>query len=1236
MPAHQSAQKRSELVPSPGHTPALYVPPLLPFERELISLLGCSEAEYRTFKREVELRGRERPADYAQVPDVQATGFELFLINLAVGIALSAVSALLAPKPQQPPDIKQRQLQNKNGRTRFNQTYGFEGGLDLAEFGARIPIPFGRYQIKPGGPATGGLVVEPLLVWSRMLSYGRSQGYRAALVVGERGLTPPSVEGIYIGNNALSANFKESYAVYWSNQDGMNRIKQQHLIAGVHDYPGDLEDHLYDEVFLCPTVDGMYDTGFCAVHTPSNTTQFGVYSPIHNGTALKLNWRVVSILDASKWDEEKRNRAERRKIAGSQANKPEWGMRGTGRGWSPFMGLTAHNGTSYELPTMVGIAVGDTVTFTITDKKHDDISKDEIDPDTGVDYDDVEKWTDTLREAADDQLQMGELFLIGRCVFQLVQRPPEPWRPKKKLGTWNYQLKCTELLGHNVIGIAGTKAVHEYNCYNGLDYKPWWTGPNFFPLLRFSAATVRNLRPVETTEIGIRSRVFQQANGLCNLSAVPAPAKLIRFDQDNVQLTTGYRTAYFQRASAFTLYLRPAGLQEDGSEYSWEPIGEQFVVIGAQPVDQFGMIRIKGERARQMEFRLVPKCGADIRNFSPESEIFWRMNATSGTWLGRDCQTKYGTFRLTTIGEQIPVGEFLRCREMRTKGKPAGSGTHISGPTALEHFDWTPSWVTKGRKGGYLTTLLGLPTDHKGQARSTSVTVTVATGKTITLTIGATSIHAPLTNSYYNGWGWEYMWATITNATGKWSQGDTFDHVVTANNDFFRGEVGARYRITLMGMIWVPGDPAEEERWFEERTMIADLSHFEEINKSCESDPDHEIVYVNESTEEENGPANYFNLTMMGMALRSSGNFKSIDQVRAWIPNGVQATRFGWSKTVGPANKFSDLVYYLLTDQVAGIGKRMDPALIDEAGFYRTSKFLINYEIFWDGVLEEQVNLRQFFAQYGPLSMVNFTIKNGRFTCEPALPTDDNGVIIDKVLPIAQIFTAGNIIDGSFTIDYLDREERMSVRGSVQWREGEKNKLPQQRIAMLQWADERPGSPDRHDDFDMSLFCTSRKQALMVGRYLMSIKRRVDHVVKFQTTPEGLGVAPGQYIRVITQASPYSLYRNGVVLSDGTVRALDAIEDGQRDVHLFRKGADQLEEATITITNGRVDDPQLFDALFSLRFTTVNQGVYQIEEVGLNEDGLVEITASAHPTDSTGASLIVRDVLNESLFTVVE
>ena len=85
----------------------IYELPLLPYEHDLIATLGLSEQEYREFAAEVRTKLRE--ADFKGLP-VNAPAVPI-LINLAIGLVLTGVALLLAPKPKQP---NQDKKQNKS------------------------------------------------------------------------------------------------------------------------------------------------------------------------------------------------------------------------------------------------------------------------------------------------------------------------------------------------------------------------------------------------------------------------------------------------------------------------------------------------------------------------------------------------------------------------------------------------------------------------------------------------------------------------------------------------------------------------------------------------------------------------------------------------------------------------------------------------------------------------------------------------------------------------------------------------------------------------------------------------------------------------------------------------------------------------------------------------------------------------------------------------------------------
>ena len=1227
-------------MPYKDYAARVYCAPLLPFERLLIAELGFSEDEYRWYKSEVAQRGRLRPAEYDHIPDVQnlPAWAVSALISLAIGAVTTAVSFLLAPStPEAPEQTRSRRTQSVNGRNRFNQTFGFEGGAELAQYGTPIPIAFGRW-VQRSTHTTGGMMAAPSLVWSRMFSYGSSQGYKGLYLVGETVLSTPDLSGVFLGTMPMDSLPEEQYAFYWASRTGDNRVKAADLFAGTRGEPqsGDPEPH--DDIFQCPVLQASVDTGFCSVYTPTGNTDFGAYDPIFNGTFYKINWQIISIPD--KRDDDRRLRATRRKIAGGKANGLDQGMPGTGAGYSCGMGLIEHNGNRKKLPTRVSVNVGDTVLFRISNKEFFDGNFDDnyFAKESGVTADDINQRTITNREQADDKLQIGEMFIIGRTLWQVIKRSEPLWRVKRgsrQRPDQNATLKCIELLdGSNEIGIAGVQAVDEEGIgYDGEQNKPWWLGPSYFPLLHVSLGTVRNQRVVDATEIGIKSQVWNQANGLCNFPEVPTPKQLERFDRRNISLTTGTQTKYFARTSFFTIMLRPVGFRADGQPYPWVLLGEQFAVTGRSPVDQYNYIRLKSRVPGQFEYRFIPKTGTDVRRFSPPDTTIWLLNANGGEVIGDNYQTEYGEFRLTITGEKITPSEVTSNKEFRTKGVAATPGYFEGQPARVVVEEWLPSDGRAGKFGGWHTDVLEKDAlDAKREERSRTIKVEWAPGKTVDIKVKTRSIKRD--NPLSGGWEWENpSEMTITG----WSEPPPRNHVFNAmrfvNNKFRRSEwVGPRLRV-IYDDVWVPGLPENAERWFEEASQIADISHYEEVTKSNASTPEHSIVYVNESVTNPERPT-YNSCTMFGMAVRSSRAITNLDQIRVWIADGVPAYRFD-SDSVGPANKFSDLVYFLLTDTRMGAGTRVSEDLIDREGFYRTARFLTQNEIYFDGVIDDRVNLRNYITSLAPLHLCNFVVANGKFSVEPALPTNSNGTLNTGAVEIDALFTAGNIIEDSFNLQYLANEERQDIRAVVTWREGSKNQLPESKSMLVAWGD-ATANQAKTESFDLSAFCTYRQQAFLTARYMMSIRRRITHTISFRTTPEGLYLKPGSYIRVITKANPNVSYANGAVSATGVVTSLGDELSGTYDIYAYRAGDDDLRSTTVTINNGQTTDTTLFGSLFTVKDEQTTCNIYQVDQLTMDEDGLVEIIASHFPCDAERRSLIVQDVLNENLFSISE
>ena len=1270
---HQPANAGSGL--ETGARP--YDPPLLPYEIALIEALGCTEQEYRQFVRHAQLQARVRPAEYAHIPDVQNLPVSA-VISLVIGLAFSAVSVLLAPKApalESPAKIKGKKLADQIGPTRFNQTTSFDNISSLAEYGQPIPIPFGKRGTGADGALTGGLILAPALVWSRIYSYGSYQAFEGIYVAGEYGITAPELGGIRIGTTALNSLGTRDYALFWSSQFGENRPTAARLIAGTQ---GDgATGTVGRQIFTSPTEDGQYSQGFAMAYNPQANTQFGTSEPIHNGSAYRFNWEIISAPYASTLGSDNRQeryeiQAKRRKIAGSLADvlhddNEERGMPGVGRAYSRRMGFISHSGTNggaeIEDRTIVDVTANDTLVFEINGTNWQELRQREPEDGgfkgTDVDLKDLRSSANSWRERASDLLAVGSRWIIGASVWVVESRSPDLWKPGV---TQHVTFRCVSITGVAQVGIPGTRTVREpLGGYEGQEFNPnKHCGAAFYNVCRLHTASIRPVRrDAQVIEIGIRSQVWNRAAGLCDFTQIPTPQKLNFYDKKDIALNTPRMDKYFARTSCFSLWVRP--VQVYGQAQSpWARLGVVMCVTGSAPIDQFNYIRIRPRIAGYYEYRFIPRTGSDIAINSIETNIALRLNSKTGNEIGRDYTSSfvggaaaYGDFRITTHGEEVAIADIVFNDELLTDAQDYREETLVKTkiPSSLSQYaeNSNTGSIYLIRHAWY-TSFLGNAWDYAGQTRSANYQHYKPNGnKYITIKILADSnygtVGSTIGQRYVDAAGSNYFWDNVryqvVTATGEWTTSDAFTIERAVNNAFSQQEgyssVSFAFSVSAVQeqTTSVTSDYSGASRVFEQNSQVSDCSHYLELSKSNESSPEHEIVYVNECIANES-LAEYYGMSTLGLTIKSSGQIGSIGQLRAWVPTGINVYRLIEQDT-SPSNLFADLVYYLLTSKSQGVGNVVPTELIDIDSLTTTARYLQANKIFFDGVVEDSDSLRSFLYDNAALQLCNFTIKNGRFGMMPALPYDSSYQISTTPIAIEQIFTSGNIIQDSLQVQYIDAAQRANFRALVTWRVTVENDLPTQASALVDWADIPEGSRSTtQQTFDLTDFCTNRAQALKTARFLLSIRRRVTHTVSFKTVPDALGIQPGSYIRVITEATTYSATNNGGITDAGTLVSISTIANGNYDALIYNPTTSAVTEQRITIQNNAVTDSSLYGCLFTLLSLQTSASVYQVEQLTLDEDGLVNISAVEVPVDSNGVSIVAKDVLTEANFRVLE
>lgn len=1308
---HLQGKKRGDLV-----APNAFQRKLLPYEWGLIQALEISEQEYREIFQRLAEEQRKRSADYAHIPDVvnEPATTTAILVSLAIGLVSTGISLLLAPKPPSLRDDEGGRSilgSNQEGRTRFAQTIGFDGTPQLAQLGSRIPLIFGNYRKgTEDTEASGGIIAEPLLVWSQVLSKGTYQNFKGQYVVGEWGLDKdnfPEKQAYLMGGQPIDDIYEVNYELFFRSEEGSNVLSGDDSQYG-EAAPGDLVFSVYNG--------GEMTRGFCSVYSPANKNVFGVHAPIRNGGRWSLNWRVINLWEIEGDDDEgKRIQNQRRKICGSYGDSQDEGMRGTGRWYSPQMGLEAlsrggpgnweygPDDDAWEPEANLG----DYVKFRISPRNFnfpEDLraETDGVDRD-GVNYDDINSSLNSLRSAADDAMQPGEIFCCNQTLLQVTDRAGtfEPARVNddKQDGRVTALLKVVGFTGQDhTIGIMSRNVIRGYGVMReggsgALSGNiPGRREANWYSLVKFDMAQVVNTRICQVTEIGIKSRVYTRINGLCNFSDVPIPKDLVKYDDDNVSVNNGTVNKYTLRTSFFKLAIRIADDERNNSNLvdGYSILNVLFAVQGDTPTDKFNFIRIipTPVATRKYEYRLIPITSTqvyrNIANLDDDAKpVVFMLDINEPLKTQRlKSATSDDKFsiqfhaRKVTLGLGLPGYDPILDLEELNQAPGGLPGTEVT-ETVVTYDDPDCSSFRAANFDGpdkyqfafdqaCLETIFG-SLDPSNDSRLPYGTRRKDTsdwyigGKTVPMKLSAIvgrNRDDGADDKYGTRRVWQLEDAEFANPSDKKTLGDRGQTFKLGNvgPDAFLIDTDSVYWREYLSEKNSVGSPQCQVRikatitkerktrkitlddtYFREwdnYAQIKEISPFDEISSSCDQGPEHEIMYLNESdgigTEMLDGDFDYNNLTMFGVKFKSMNQTQQLQAMQIWLKDGITIEKRDGN--TGPTDLLGDIIYFLLTAKGRGLRYAVPEEMVDSQSFKRTNNFLRTQRLFFNGAVSDLVNIRSYVNQLAPFFLCHLSIRNGKFFMTPAIPTDSAGAILKTAVPIAGYFNDGNIVDGSFKLQYLEASERKDFRCVVKYRDSVVNAIPQYKTIQMRYKD-LTILPDQQE-FDLTQFCTTGHHAKMVARYLLSSRRRIDHTVEFSTSPHGIALAPGDYIKVDTVSSPLETRISGRINDE--LQVIGGIDDGTYTATIYRQAADSVVTEEIVISGGRVTDETLRNSLLAIPLVARRLGVYMIEELSLDEEGMVQVKASHHPVDDKGVSRISKDLMeDDDPFTVL-
>ena len=408
----------------------------------------------------------------------------------------------------------------------------------------------------------------------------------------------------------------------------------------------------------------------------------------------------------------------------------------------------------------------------------------------------------------------------------------------------------------------------------------------------------------------------------------------------------------------------------------------------------------------------------------------------------------------------------------------------------------------------------------------------------------------------------------------------------------------------------------------------ADYWLFEGDQSSHLEGPEHEIVYCNEIVKDDT--SEYKDLAYAALEINSSNEWTNFSQFSAYFQKGIKVHRL-IENSDGETHLFPDIAYALLTDKTLGAGEIINTRSVNDADMKEAAEFCRANRYFWDGMISNKVNLREFIFEQATYCLLDFTIIGGKFSLKPSVPYNDNNYEIEpnQAVKIKALFTDGNIND--LNVSFFAPEDRQTFQANILYRSETLNGFTETKSVVVR-LDGRENDPV--ETFDLSGFCTNEQHAKDFGKYVVSTKEKTTHLITFKTSPHYVeGLKPGDYIRVYSTTQHTDRFKNGAILDGGDVVSKDTIT-GSNDIYYWNSSKTEVDFAAGVNFNSSDALATFAGSLFTIRTTDKTNQCYKVESMTFGDDGLIELAGTHAPLEDIGngqdARLAILDKWNET------
>ena len=218
----------------------------------------------------------------------------------------------------------------------------------------------------------------------------------------------------------------------------------------------------------------------------------------------------------------------------------------------------------------------------------------------------------------------------------------------------------------------------------------------------------------------------------------------------------------------------------------------------------------------------------------------------------------------------------------------------------------------------------------------------------------------------------------------------------------------------------------------------------------------------------------------------------------------------------GASNQLVDLAMYLFS-----IYKRADGANtadiaspIYTGNMSAIADFCDLYGFFFNGVLDNSVNIIELLSNLAPYFLLSFLSVGGQYRFEPVLPLDGN-LLDQTALTPAATFTENEILTGSFSKSFYPITDRQDFIAVMLYREANPSSIGIQRTLQVSYETTALDAPV--EQFDMTDFCTYDNHVVSYATYELAKRKYSTHSISLQTALIVTGLKPTDIIKIDRQ-----------------------------------------------------------------------------------------------------------------------